>query len=114
MLPDWRKKLVRRLKRWMERRFPLLFPVRVYLRPAAKMNGMLGYWLFDGEEDRGIICLLNTQDKDSLIDSFVEEWAHARCTYLLDMEDDDEDPHHHPSFWSEYGRLQRAVRESAW
>jgi len=78
------------------------------------MKGMLGYWLYDAEEDRGMICLDCTQGKDNLIDSFVEEWAHARCTYLLDLEDHDEDPHHHPTFWSEYGRIQRAIRETTW
>jgi hypothetical protein len=114
MAPDWRKRLVRRLKTWADTRFPVLFAIRVYLRPSNKMDGMLGYWLFNAEDERGIIALLNTQDKETLIDSFVEEWAHARCNYLLDMEDNDEDPHHHPSFWSEYGRIQRAAREVTW
>ena len=111
---DWRKPLLKRVKRWAERRFPLLFPVRVYLRPGAKMNQTLGYWLFDADEDRGIIALLNTQDKESLLDSFVEEWAHARCTYLVDTEDNNDDPDHHSAFWSEYGRIQRAIREITW
>jgi hypothetical protein len=114
MHPDSRRKLVRRLKAWASGRFPLLYPVRIYLRPPKAMNGMLGYWLFDPDLEKGIICLSNTQDLDSLIDSFVEEWAHARCTFLLDTEDNDEDPHHHPSFWSEYGRIQRACREVSW
>jgi len=114
MDPDWRKKLLRRLKRWMDNRFPLLFPVRVCLRSGKQMDNTLGTFQFDAEEDRGIICLLNTQDKDNLVDSIVEEWAHARCNYLVDTEDNDADPHHHPTFWAEYGRIQRALREIAW
>lgn len=106
--------MLRKLKRWMEGRFPLLFPVRVYLRTGRQMGNTLGTFEYDADDDRGTICLLNTQDKDNLIDSFVEEWAHARCNYLLDMEETDSDPHHHPSFWSEYGRIQRAVRTIAW
>jgi hypothetical protein len=114
MAPDWRKRLLRRLKKWADTRFPVLFAIRVYLRPSNKMDGMLGYWLFNAEDERGIIALLNTQDKETLIDSFIEEWAHARCNYLLDMEDNDADPHHHSSFWGEYGRIQRAAREITW
>jgi hypothetical protein len=106
--------LVRRLRRWADARFPLLYPVRVILRPPKAMGDMLGFWAFDADDERGVISLLNTQDKESLIDTFVEEWSHARCTYLVDMEDHSEDPNHHPSFWAEYGRIQSAIREIAW
>jgi len=110
---DWRRPLLRRLRRWASLRFPLMFPIRVVLRTGRQMGANLGTFSM-GDEDTGIIRLLNTQDRDTLIDTFVEEWAHARCAYLVDMEDNGDDPDHHPSFWSEYGRIQRAAREIAW
>lgn len=114
MSPDWRQKLVRRLKVWAEERFPVTFPVRVYLRDASMMRDHLGYFQFDDEAERGVINILNTQDRVGVIDTFVEEWAHARTVYLIDTEDNDDDPYHHPSFWSEYGRIQQAAREKTW
>lgn len=106
--------MLRKLRRWAVKRFPLTFPVRVTLRNAKQMDRNLGTFQFDADEERGIIRLLHTLDRDNLIDTFLEEWAHARCAYLVDMEDSDSDPDHHASFWSEYGRLQRAAREIAW
>lgn len=108
---DWRRPLVKRLKKWASGRFPILFPVKVAMKPPEQMENMLGYFLFD---ETAVIALSSRQDKESLIDSFLEEWAHARCHYLVDTEDDDDDPHHHPSFWAEYGRLQQAARGIAW
>ena len=103
-----------RLRRWAETRFPLPYPVRVYLRPSAKMGDHLGFFVFDDDEERGTISILDTQDRVGLIDTFVEEWAHARTVYLIDTEDNQDDPYHHPSFWAEYGRIQQAAREQAW
>jgi hypothetical protein len=114
MSSDWRRPLLRKLKRWATSRFPLMFPVRMYLRTPKQMGGNLGTFQFDPEEEAGTIYLLNTQDKDNLVDTFAEEWAHARCAFLVDMEDRDDDPDHHPSFWAEYGRLQRAIRQTVW
>lgn len=114
MLRDLQKKLLRRLKRWAEDRFPVSFPVRVYLYPQSKMANMLGYFRIDDDFERGVIAISESQDNTSIVDTFCEEWAHARTAYLIDMEDDDDDPDHHPSFWSEYGRLQKAARERQW
>lgn len=114
MSQDWRKKLLRKLKRWAEDRFPVAYPIRVYLRPSRQMRGHLGYFEFDDESERGLIAVLDSLDHSSLIDTFLEEYAHARTTYLVDTEDTDEDPHHHASFWSEYGRLVKAAREVTW
>ncbi len=114
MPQDWRKRLLKRLREWAEERFPITYPIRVYLRPPAKMSGHLGFFQFDDDEERGVISILDTQDRVGLIDTFVEEWAHARTVYLIDTEDHDEDPYHHPSFWSEYGRIQQAARQRAW
>lgn len=105
---------MRQLKRWAEERFPLTFPVRVYLRGQPIMRDHLGYFQFDDESERGVINILNTQDRVGVIDTFVEEWAHARTVYLIDTEDNQDDPYHHPSFWSEYGRIQQAARERTW
>ena len=114
MHQDSQRRLLKRLKRWAEDRFPVPFPVRVYLRPAKSLNNLLGYFLMDDEDDRGLIAIGDAQDDQGLVDTFVEEWAHARTAHLIDTEDTDEDPYHHPSFWSEYGRIQKAAREVQW
>jgi hypothetical protein len=114
MSQDWRRRLLRKLKRWAEDRFPLTYPVRVYLRPPTRMGGHLGYFDFDDEAERGVIALSETLDHSALIETFLEEYAHARTTYLVDTNDNDEDPHHHPSFWAEYGRLVKSAREIEW
>lgn len=108
---SWRRQLVRRMKKWLEDRFPLTFPVRVYLRPTTRMEGHLGYFTMGEDADSGIICLRDTLDHDALIETFVEEWAHARTAWLNDEEDHDEDPWHHATFWAEYGRIVKAARE---
>lgn len=114
MSQDWRPKLLRKLKLWAEERFPIPYPVRVYLRPTNRMSGHLGFFIYDDDSERGVISILNTQDRVGIIDTFVEEWAHARTVNLIDTEDNQDDPYHHPSFWSEYGRIQQAARERAW
>lgn len=114
MSQDWRVKLVRSLRKWAAERFPLTFPVRVYLRPKEQMDGHLGYFDFCDDKERGIICLCNTESREVLIDTFLEEWAHARTSFLIDTEDHSDDPWHHPGFWAEYGRLQLASREMEW
>jgi hypothetical protein len=114
MSSDWRKKLLRRLKRWAEERFPIPYPLRVYLRPTGQMENHLGFFEYDDDTERGTISILDTQDRVGLIDTFVEEWAHARTVFLIDTEDYDDDPYHHPSFWSEYGRIQQAARKREW
>jgi hypothetical protein len=114
MSQDWRRSLVKKLKRWAEERFPILFPVRVYLRPAARLPEMLGYFLLDDDMERGVIVLRDSLDRSGLIETFTEEWAHARCAHLIDLEDDDEDTDHHQTFWSEFGRITKAAREMDW
>ena len=93
------------------------FPVRVYLRSAIRdegKNDLLGYFLLNDEEDRGVIAISDAQDLTAMVDTFCEEWAHARTAYLIDTHDDDDDPDHHASFWAEYGRIQKAARERQW
>lgn len=115
MSADLHRKLVAKLRRWATKRFPLIFPVRVYLRPSTgEMAGHLGFFKYDDDNDRGTIYLNETQSRDSLIDTFCEEYAHARCSHLVDTEDCDEDPNHHPSFWSEYGRIINASSKIEW
>jgi hypothetical protein len=114
MSQDWRRLLLRRLKIWAEERFPVTFPVRVYLRGKDQMNSNLGLFEFCDESERGTISILDTQDRMGVIDTFTEEWAHARTMYLIDTEDNQDDPWHHPSFWSEYGRIQQAARQKEW
>lgn len=114
MSADWQRKLVRKLRKWAFDRFPVPFPVRVYLRPASKMEGHLGFFNYDDDTDRGLIALCESQGREGMIDTFCEEYAHARCSHLIDNEDHREDPHHHPSFWAEYGRIINASRELEW
>jgi len=99
------------MKRWLEERFPVTFPVRVYLRPRTRMPEHHGYFLMADDMERAIICLSDSLDHDALIETFAEEWAHARTVWLNDEEDCDEDPWHHPTFWAEYGRITKAARE---
>ena len=106
--------MVRKLRKWASNRFPLTFPVRVYLRPAEKMNDHLGYFEFDDDTERGLICISNSLSRETLIDTFLEEWSHARTSHLTDTEDHSDDPWHHPGFWAEYGRLVSASREVEW
>jgi hypothetical protein len=111
----WRRALARKLKRWAEDRFPCTFPVRVCVRPAKKMPDTLGYFLLNDDADRGVIALRDSLDRDALVETFAEEWAHARTAFLCDEEDlDTDDPFHHPSFWAEYGRIVKACRERTW
>ncbi len=111
---SWRHKLLRQVRRWADERFPLMFPVRVYMRHPNRMGECMGYFSLDDSEERGVIVLANNLDESGLIDCFLEEWAHARTAYLADEADRDDDPHHHPSFWAEYGRIVKASREVAW
>lgn len=111
---SWRRKLTGKLKKWAEQRFPVKFPVRVYLREKRLMSGHLGFFVMDEDEERGMIALQNNVGREVLIDTFLEEWAHARTWFLCDEEDHGEDPWHHPSFWSEYGRIVKAAREVEW
>jgi hypothetical protein len=78
------------------------------------MGDHLGYFIYDDDKDTGIICLLDSLERNLIIDTFTEEWAHARTAFLCDAEDHGDDPWHHPSFWSEYGRIVKASRDVAW
>ena len=98
-----------------------MFPVRVYVRPSKVMGDYLGYFRLHGTTHAAIIAVSDATDKTTLLDTLCEEWAHAR-TYNLGTPAVDrlipkhlptqtgEDPHHHPTFWAEYGRIQTACR----
>jgi hypothetical protein len=107
---DWRRRLVRRFKAWSERKFPVPFALRYYLRPPSRLPGLHGYFQISDEEDRGVIVIADNAPLDVMIDTLCEELAHARTAYLCT---EDEDPHT-PSFWSEYGRIVMACREHTW
>lgn len=113
MRPDYaqQRKLLRKLKRWASRRFPLTHPCRVCLRENCD-GGYLGYYLYNEALNTGLIVIRATTNVDQLIDTFSEEWAHARCVHLEDHTADD--PHHTPTFWSEYGRIAHATRQQEW
>ncbi len=101
---------MRKFRRWAQRTFPVRFPVRCYLRSPALLPGMLGYFDYDEDEDRGKICVADNLELDAMLDTCCEEWAHARTN---DLCSDDEDPHHN-TFWAEYGRIVMAARGVEW
>lgn len=78
------------------------------------MQNHLGFFVMDDEGERAVIAILDSLDRSALVETFCEEWAHARTAWLCDEEDDNEDPWHHPTFWAEYGRLVKASREIVW
>lgn len=78
------------------------------------MEGALGYFDMSEDLDRGVITIRDDLNQYLMIDTLCEEWAHGRVVWLNDEEDGDEDPWHHPSFWAEYGRIQKASRGVAW
>ncbi len=89
-----------------------MFPVRIYLRPTARMDGCLGFFSLSDDQESGIICVRDSLDTDLLVETVIEEWSHARTAFLYDQQDTN-DPDHHPSFWAEYGRIIKASREQA-
>lgn len=109
----WRRTVVRKFRRWALQNFPIQTPVRMYVRRAESMGTYLGCYI--PPEKRGkhaTICVRDTLSRDQLLDTLIEEWAHAR-TYAL-AGGSEEDPHHHPTFWAEYGRIQVAARDATW
>tara|TARA_Y100001973_G_scaffold67524_1_gene98630 strand:+ start:5289 stop:5498 length:210 start_codon:yes stop_codon:yes gene_type:complete len=68
----------------------------------------------DDNMERGTICIVDNCNKSQMVETIVEEWAHARTTFLNDEEDESDDPWHHASFWAEYGRICNAARERKW
>ena len=85
------------------------------------MGDYLGYFLGPaGRGEIGVIAVRDTLSRDQLIDTLVEEWAHARTSGLSELrhgvpgQKDAQDPHHHPTFWAEYGRIQVAARAEVW
>jgi hypothetical protein len=114
MSDDLRRKFVRRFRTWASRRFPLQFPVRIHLKPAAQMDGALGYFDMNDDLERASIWIRDDLNQYLMLDTLCEEWAHGRVVWLNDEEEDSDDPWHHPSFWSEYGRIQKASRTREW
>ena len=113
-MPRSSSQLLAKVTRWLKRRFPLTFPVRVYVRPAEAMDDHLGYLFYDEDKERAVIAIAENADVEILIDSLIEEWAHARTYFLTDTEDHSDDPWHHAPFWSEYGRIVYAARGIDW
>jgi len=84
------------------------------------MGDYLGYFLGpSGWGDIGVIAVRDSLPRDQLLETLIEEWAHAR-THGLGQEDDglrksgEPDQYHHPTFWAEYGRIQVAARGECW
>jgi hypothetical protein len=78
------------------------------------MEGMLGYFELSDDLERGIICVCDDLSQELMLDTLIEEYAHARVAWLNDEEEEGDDPYHHASFWAEYGRIQKAARGSDW
>jgi len=73
---------------------------------------MDGYFLMGDDEASGTIVIADDLDVDGTVAVFLEEYAHARTAYLMDEEDEDEDPYHHATFWAELGRITHAYRRT--
>ncbi len=108
---SWQRPLIRSLKRWATNTFPVPFPVRVYLRPRRLMEQCHGYWKWSETTRGGVIAICDDLTRQELIDTFLEEYAHARTAVLYEEGDeDDDDPGHHATFWSELGRITKRWR----
>lgn len=105
--------MVKRLRAWADQRFPVPYNVRCYVRPREKMPGYDGYFSF-GEGESSTITIADDLTHGEIVGTFLEEWAHARTAWLTDEEHDGDDPHHHPTFWAELGRLTVAARGESW
>ena len=102
----------RRTLRWLRKTFPLRFQVRIALVPDHVLPDRLGEWYTLSDEE-GVIRLRKGLSEDVLIETLFEEWAHARTDGLEDTDGRD-DPHHHPTFWAELGRISQAYRSANW
>jgi len=75
------------------------------------MQDCHGYWRAAEDGESGIIAVADDLTRQELIDTFLEEWAHARTAHLEIKGEDDDDPYHHATFWSELGRITKRFRE---
>ena len=107
------RKLVKKLRAWADKRFPVTFPVRCYVRKSSSMEDYNGYFLM-GEGESATIAISDDLTHGEIVSTFLEEWAHARTAHLTDWEHDGDDPHHHPTFWAELGRITVAARGEVW
>ena len=99
------------MRKWLMKHFPIDYKVQIRLVPPEKMQDCLGLWYLNDDEESGVIRLANNFSNDTLVDTLLEEWAHARTEGLEDV-DGREDPYHHATFWSELGRITAAYREN--
>ena len=62
------------------------FPVRVYLRSGLKdvnENDLLGYFLLDDDDDRGVIAISDKQDLTGIVDTFTMYGRQEKCHCTL-------------------------------
>jgi hypothetical protein len=76
------------------------------------MPDAFGYFNLKEDGTSGTIWIRDETDADTLLATLCEEWAHARTHALDDYSLDD--PHHHPAFWAEFGRIESARRDREW
>ena len=107
---SWQKPLLAQLRKWAANNFPLQFPVRCYVRPAEKMDNAEGLFEIDDDELRGVITISDShRSRGELIETFIEEWAHARTIFLVDRTT--QETIHDPTFWAEKGKISDAIRK---
>lgn len=106
--------IVRKVRSWLSRRFSVPFPLSIRMQEDNAMQDALGMFWLDDDHSHGTIWLRSNVTDDVLVETLLEEWAHARTSLLIDTEDKDDDPFHHASFWAEYGRLVKAYRTLSW
>lgn len=100
-------------KRWLRRKFPLQYPVRVRLVPrsviAKHETESVGCSLFD---HTGCEILIDrSANADARIEHLHEEWAHL-LRWHLPLESETHPDEHDPIYDVIYGRIKRTWNQS--
>jgi hypothetical protein len=99
-------------KRWLRRKFPLQYPVRVRLVPRAAINRVhpdsVGFSTF--EHTGCEILIASSESADNRIEHLHEEWAHL-LRWHLPLESNDKPNEHDDIYYLIYGRIKRAWNE---
>jgi len=100
-------------KRWLRKRFPLRYPVRVRLVSSARLHvehgHAVGFCTFDGT--RCEILITKSASLDARIEHLHHEWAHI-IRWHLPLESETKPDEHDPIFDLIHGRIRRAWHES--
>lgn len=80
---DAKRRLLRKLTKWLRRHFPCQYPVRVYLRDGCALKKSHGQEVYGDcdliDEERIVIHINYNQNDYELVETILHEWAHAVC-----------------------------------